>query len=125
MLRLLGPGVRLCDGWNRREVMRIGGLGCLGTGLSLADLMGRTVTGTEAVAGGSAFGRARSCIVLFLMGGPAQHSTWDPKPDAPADVRGEFKPIATIVPGMEISELLPTHGARGRQALHLACDVHG
>ena len=41
------------------------------------------------------------------MGGPSQHSTWDPKPDAPAEVRGEFGPIATTVPGLSISELLP------------------
>ena len=54
-----------------------------------------------------AFGRARSCIVLFLMGGPPQHSTWDPKPDAPAEVRGDFGPIATTVPGLCICELMP------------------
>jgi hypothetical protein len=52
-------------------------------------------------------GKARSCIVLFLMGGPPQHSTWDPKPAAPAEVRGEFKPISTTVPGIQICELLP------------------
>src|SRR5262249_21312809 len=57
--------------------------------------------------GTSSFGRARSCILLFLMGGPPQHSTWDPKPDAPAEVRGDFGPIATTVPGLSISELLP------------------
>ena len=55
----------------------------------------------------ASFGRARSCILLFLMGGPPQHSTWDPKPDAPAEVRGDFGPIATTVPGLSISELLP------------------
>jgi hypothetical protein len=44
---------------------------------------------------------------MFLMGGPTQHSTWDPKPDAPAEVRGEFGPIATTVPGLSISQLLP------------------
>ena len=107
MLRLLGPGVRLCDGWNRREVIRVGGLGFLGAGLNLTDLLR-----TAAVADGpktslSSFGRARSCILLFLMGGPPQHSTWDPKPDAPAEVRGNFGPIATTVPGLSISELFP------------------
>jgi hypothetical protein len=56
---------------------------------------------------GSSFGRAKSCIVLFLMGGPPQHSTWDPKPDAPAEVRGEFGPIATTVPGLSVCELMP------------------
>ncbi|HMF36671.1 MAG TPA: DUF1501 domain-containing protein, partial [Isosphaeraceae bacterium] len=107
MLRLLGPGTRLCDGWNRREVMRIGGLGCLGAGLSLTDLLRPGATAAGELPGASSFGRARSCIVLFLMGGPPQHSTWDPKPDAPAEVRGEFGPIATTVPGLSISELLP------------------
>ena len=63
------------------------------------------------LAGGSSFGRARSCIVLFLMGGPPQHSTWDPKPDAPAQVRGAFGPIATTVPGISICELLPAYCA--------------
>jgi Protein of unknown function (DUF1501) len=107
MLRFLGPGTRLCDGWNRREVMRVGGLGCFGAGLSLAELMrpGARAAGVPPV--GSSFGRARSCIVLFLMGGPPQHSTWDPKPDAPAEVRGAFRPIATTVTGLSICELLP------------------
>lgn len=52
-------------------------------------------------------GRAKRCILLFLMGGPAQHSTWDPKPDAPDDVRGAFRAISTSVPGVQIGELLP------------------
>ena len=70
MIRLLGPGARLCDGWNRREVIRIGGVGFLGAGLTLSDLA-RAAAGTNGeTSGGPAFGRARSCIVLFLMGGP-------------------------------------------------------
>jgi hypothetical protein len=102
MLRLLGPGTRLCDGWTRREILRVGGLGLLGAGLRLPDLVqGATLPGD------SSFGRAKSCIVLFLMGGPPQHSTWDPKPDAPAEVRGEFGSIATKVPGLSLSGLMP------------------
>ena len=107
MLSLFGPGVRLCDGWNRREVMRIGGLGFLGAGLNLTDLLRTAATADGPMTSISSFGRARSCILLFLMGGPPQHSTWDPKPDAPAEVRGDFGPIATTVPGLSISELLP------------------
>src|SRR5690348_11635073 len=108
MLRLLGPGTRLCDGRSRREILRIGGLGVLGAGLTLPDLAaGATTTVDPEAPRGSSFGRAKSCILLFLMGGPPQHSTWDPKPDAPAEVRGEFKPIDTVVPGVSISELLP------------------
>ncbi len=98
MIRLLGPGATLCDGWRRREILRVGGLGLLG-GLDLAGL----AKATE----GAPAGRAKSCIVLFLMGGPPQHSTWDPKPDAPPEVRGEFGPIATKVPGLSVSSLLP------------------
>ena len=107
MLSLLGPGVRLCDERNRREVLRIGGLGLLGAGLNLTDLLRPGASASSPVASASAFGRARSCIVLFLMGGPSQHSTWDPKPDAPAEVRGDFRPIATTVPGLSVSELFP------------------
>jgi Protein of unknown function (DUF1501) len=107
MLSLFGPGVRLCDRWNRREVMRIGGLGFLGAGLNLTDLLQAAATADGPTTSIPSFGRARSCILLFLMGGPPQHSTWDPKPDAPAEVRGDFVPIATTVPGLSISELLP------------------
>ena len=107
MLRLLGPGVRLCDGWNRREVIRVGGLGILGAGFHHSELLRGTATADQSKTSLSSFGRAKSCIVLFLMGGPSQHSTWDPKPDAPAEVRGDFRPIDTTVPGMSISELLP------------------
>ena len=105
MLRFLGPGSRLCDGLTRREILRVGGLGLLGGGgLNLAQLATAAGPGDDL---DRSFGRAKSCIVLFLMGGPPQHSTWDPKPDAPAEVRGDYKPIATNVPGMMISELLP------------------
>ncbi len=51
--------------------------------------------------------KAKACIVLFMWGGPAQQDTWDPKPDAPVEYRGEFKPIATRVPGLRICEHLP------------------
>jgi Protein of unknown function (DUF1501) len=107
MLRLLGPGVRLCDGRSRREVLRIGGLGLLGAGLNLTDLLRAAAMAHGPVTSISSFGRARSCILLLLMGGPPQHSIWDPKPDAPTEVRGEFGPIATTVSGLSISELLP------------------
>lgn len=103
MLSVSAPPVRLCDRLSRREVLRIGGLSALG--LSLDDLVRRRLPASETLP--LAAGRAKHCIVLFLMGGPPQHSTWDPKPDAPAEVRGEFGPISTNVPGMQIGELLP------------------
>jgi hypothetical protein len=102
MLSILGRvPTRLCDGLPRREVLRAGGLTALG--LSLPDLL--RARAAERPAAGT--GRAKSCIVLFLMGGPPQHSTWDPKPDAPAEVRGEFGPIDTSAPGVRICSLFP------------------
>src|SRR5919201_78641 len=56
---------------------------------------------------GAAAKKARACILLFMWGGPAQQDTWDPKPQAPAEYRGEFKPIPTNVPGIQVCEHLP------------------
>lgn len=116
MLSVLGKGARLCDGVSRREAIHVGGLSALG--LSLPQLLGHhradaASEGKEATLGesqlrtGPAQPRAKSCIILFLMGGPPQHSTWDPKPNAPAEIRGEFAPVSTTVPGLQICELLP------------------
>ena len=77
---------------------------CRRLGLSLPTLLrGRTISAARP----GALGKAKNCIVLFLMGGPPQHSTWDPKPDAPAEVRGEFGPTDTNVPGIRVCSLLP------------------
>jgi hypothetical protein len=105
MLRLLGSDSRLCDRLTRREIMRFGGLSALG--LSLPDLLGSQQAHAVPTRVAGSFGKAKSCIVLFLMGAPPQHSTWDPKPDAVAEVRGEIAPIATAVPGIHIGELMP------------------
>jgi hypothetical protein len=106
MLTIRDHGVRLCDGLTRRDVLQIGGLGFLG--LSTPELLrNRAVIAGEAAAANRGAGRARSCILLFLMGGPPQHSTWDPKPDAPSEIRGDFRPISTTVPGVQICELMP------------------
>src|SRR5262245_26569019 len=89
--------------FNRRDLLRVGGL--CGLGLLLPDLLraraqaGATPKGT--------FGRARPVIMLYLHGGHAQQETWDPKPDGPYPARGEFGAIATSVPGVRVSELLP------------------
>jgi hypothetical protein len=74
-------------------------------GLSLATLL--RAGAARAASGQGSFGRAKRCILVFLNGGPSQLDLWDMKPDAPAEVRGELKPIATSVPGIQISELLP------------------
>src|SRR5438552_11077213 len=111
MLNLRATGVRLCDGIAGREMLRAGSLGLFG--LSLPELLrGRQAAAANpAPVQATAPGKAKACIVLFLMGGPPQHSTWDPKPDAPPEIRGEFKPIATNVPGLQICELMQ-HTAR-------------
>ena len=70
-------------------------------------------------------GRAKSCIVLFLMGGPPQHSTWDPKPESPEEVRGEIGPIATKVPGVQFGELMPRLADARRQAGRAAGGLDG
>ena len=89
----------------RREILRAGGLGLLG--LTLGDLLrGRSAAAAVPRRDGS-FGRAKACIVLFQWGGPAHQDTWDPKPEAPAEYRGEFNAIPTNVPGIRISEHFP------------------
>lgn len=109
---------RLCDGLSRREWLRVGGLSALGLGLDglLQATTGAhraTAAGTRADSAltrgleGATFGRARNVIFLWLQGGPPQHETFDPKPDAPAEIRGVFRPIATNVPGIQFCELLP------------------
>jgi hypothetical protein len=111
MFTLTAPPVRLCDRLSRREMLRVGSLGV--AGLALPELIRQRAMAdaTEPARRLNSFGRAKSCIVLFLMGGPPQHSTWDPKPDAPAEIRGDFKPISTSVAGLQVSELLPKTAA--------------
>ncbi|MBS0264844.1 MAG: DUF1501 domain-containing protein [Planctomycetes bacterium] len=107
MLRIWEGASRRDGSISRREWMRIGGAG-LG-GLSLANVATATPTpgqGLDAEAG-RAFGRAKSVIVIFLGGGPPQHETWDPKPEAPAEIRGGFGTIQTRTPGLSIGELMP------------------
>jgi hypothetical protein len=110
MLSILGPGVRLCDGITRREMLRVGGLAF--TGLTWAHwLRARAAAAekprTERKSRSGTFGKARACIVIFNYGGPSHLDLWDLKPDAPKEVRGEFKPAATAVPGISITEYLP------------------
>ncbi len=92
---------------DRREILRAGTLGLFG--LQLPTLLaGQQVYADRAIKSAeSTFGRAKACILLFMWGGPAHQDTWDLKPDAPVEVRGEFKPIATRVPGIQICEHFP------------------
>jgi len=103
---LLGSSSRLCDGLTRREWLRIGGLGALG--LSLPSLLAARDTAPAGVLPtDKTFGKAKNVVFLYLLGGPPQHETFDPKPEAPLEVRGPFKPIHTNVPGIDFCELLP------------------
>jgi hypothetical protein len=113
MLRILGSEKTLCDSLTRREVLSAGGLGAFS--LALPDLwklqaiqaaQGISRTAASSSRTGS-FGRAKRIILLYLYGAAAQHETFDPKPDAPAEIRGTFKPIDTVVPGLQICEHLP------------------
>jgi Protein of unknown function (DUF1501) len=88
---------------SRREALRIGSLSLFG--LSLPELWQRRASALQS--DGPSPGRAKSCILLFMWGGPAHQDTWDLKPEAPAEVRGEFAPILTNVPGIQICEHFP------------------
>jgi len=107
MLRLIGPAAFRNEPMHRREMLRMGGLGMTGLGLSgLMDLTSRA----DEQAGASrpaSFGKAKNCIVLFQSGGAAHLDTYDPKPDAPEDVRGDFGTIQTKLPGVLLSEHMP------------------
>ena len=104
MLRILDPiGTRLCDGLSRREWLRIGGLS-LG-GLTLPSLLASQAR--AAVSRSGSFGKAKSVIIFGLTGGPPQHETFDPKPEGPVEIRGEFGVIPSKTPGYSVGELLP------------------
>jgi hypothetical protein len=90
---------------SRRGLLHMGSLGALRFGLG--DLLTATKSAAASENADGGRGTARACILLFMWGGPSQLDTWDLKPDAPAEVRGEFKPIATRVPGTFISEYFP------------------
>lgn len=105
MLRIFEPAAARQAHFSRREWLRIGGIGI--GGLSLANLAQAATTTSAAENVTAAFGRAKSVIVIFLGGGPPQHETWDPKPDAPAEIRGGFGSIETRTPGLRVGELMP------------------
>ena len=104
MLEICGPLLPCPHGLTRREWLRIGGIG-LG-GLSLASLL-QAHASTAAPRSRRSPGKAKAVILFGLLGGPPQHETWDPKPDAPAEIRGQFGVIATRTPGLRVGELMP------------------
>ena len=112
MLRILGGPKRLCDGLTRRDLLHVGSLGLLGLGLREWSSLSRA-SASDAPPSSSlpGFGRAKACILLFMYGSPSQLETFDPKPEAPVEIRGEFGCIASSVPGLDVCERLPRAGA--------------
>ena len=103
MITLLGSPRRACDGITRRETLKAGALSLLGSGFTLPDLL----RAEEARGLAARPGKAKSVILLYLLGGAATQDMVDLKPGAPSEIRGEFKPISTSVPGVQICEHLP------------------
>lgn len=98
-----------CDGMNRREVLRVGGLSAFGLGLGSFLQLQRA---QAAIGGPSVGGKAKACILIWLDGGPSHLETFDPKPEAPAETRGPLMSIATSIPGVRLSECLPETAKR-------------
>jgi len=121
MLQLNGSrSVGFCDGLNRRDFLHAGSIATLG--LTLPQYLRakeNTPTDTDV-----------NCIMLFLVGGPSQIDTWDPKPNAPEEIRGPFKPIPTAATGIQISEIFPKMATHMkdlsliRSVYHTATAVH-
>ncbi|MBL8830188.1 MAG: DUF1501 domain-containing protein [Planctomycetaceae bacterium] len=103
MLRVLDEPYRNGLGVHRREWLKIGAAGLGGFNLGAPQSNAAPASSSR----GGAFGRAKSVILFGLVGGPPQHETFDPKPDAPAEVRGEFGTIASRTPGLLCGELMP------------------
>jgi hypothetical protein len=99
MITFLGRKQAFCDGLSRRNFLR---LGAFGAGLTLADMLR-----LKAAAGSSTSPKLKSAIMIYLPGGPSHMDMYDLKPEAPAEYRGEFKPIQTNVPGVQICEHFP------------------
>jgi hypothetical protein len=103
MLTMLGSPRRCCDGLTRRETLKVGALSLLGGAFNLPSLLAME----QKQARGHRPGKAKSVILLYLLGGAATQDMWDLKPNAPSGVRSEFTPISTNVPGIQVCELLP------------------
>ncbi len=102
MLRVLGSRKVFCDGITRRDLLHVGVLAPLG--LSASALASTAPEPTEGFRG---FGKAKRCLLLYLWGSPSQLDTLDPKPEAPEEIRGSLRSIATSLPGVRVGEILP------------------
>src|SRR5690349_3679962 len=122
MLRIdADRSVSFCDGLTRRDFLHAGSVATLG--LTLPGLMAQK-------AAGNVKDKDLNCIMLFLVGGPSHIDTWDPKPNAPAEIRGPFNPVATKVPGIRVTEIFPKLAQHTdkvsliRSVYHTATAVH-
>jgi hypothetical protein len=104
MLTLLGSPRRCCDGLTRRETLKVGALSALGGLFNLPSLLRAEESRSRPK---RPPGKAKSVIVLYLLGGAGTQDMFDLKPNAPAEIRGEFKPIASSAPGVQVCEHLP------------------
>jgi hypothetical protein len=103
MFNIVGRSPKFCDGLNRRNFLKIG---AFGAGLTLADMLRQRALGDNA-APAPAPTRSKAAIMVYLPGGPSHMDMYDLKPDAPTEYRGEFRPIQTNVPGVQICEHMP------------------
>ncbi len=110
MLRVLGGPKRFCDGMTRRELLQVGSLAVAGLPFLSVDQAAQarsTAPAQVSAASLPGFGRAKACILLFMYGSPSQLETFDPKPDAPLEIRGELGCIPSSVAGLNVCERLP------------------
>src|SRR6185503_7393591 len=124
MLKVTGNGsITTCDGITRRDFLQVGTLGALG--FSMANF-----AALQALGATDAKQSDKACILIFNLGAPSQLDTFDPKPDAPREIRGPFKAISTASPDIQLTEILPQHAKLAdkfslvRSCYHTAAAVH-
>src|SRR5687767_2007916 len=114
--------VHFCDGLRRSDFLHAGSLALLG--FTLGDFLKLKAAGAVNQS------RDVNCIMLMLLGGPSQLDTWDMKPDAPAEIRGPYRPIKTNAPDIQVSEIFPRMAKNAdkfavvRSVYHTAAAVH-
>ena len=124
MLKITGNGsITTCDGITRRDFLQVGALGALG--FSMANF-----AALQALGATDSKQSDKACILIFNLGAPSQLDTFDPKPDAPREIRGPFKAISTASPDIQLTEILPRHAKLAdkfslvRSCYHTAAAVH-
>jgi hypothetical protein len=122
MFLIRSSATDLRQGWTRRDCLRVG----LGGAFAFwANSFRSNPLRADSISQGRSFGQAKSCILIYLFGGPSHIDIWDLKPLAPPEIRGEFKPQATNVPGIQITEHLPRLARHADQYAILRSLAHG